>query len=58
MKNVFLVHNPISLPVSIFRFLNKDNVSTTYEAQIPRICVFTYNSHLPFTTCDDFWAIK
>ena len=53
MRNVFLVHKPLFLPASTFRFLN-----TTYEAQNLKICVFTYNSHLPFTTWDEFWAIK
>ena len=47
MRNVFLVHNPIP-----------PTVSTTHEAQNLKICVFTYNSHLPFTTCDEFGAIK
>ena len=55
MRNVFLVHNPISPPVSTFRLTTCE---TKYEAQNLKICVFTYNSHLPFTTCDEFGAIK
>lgn len=55
MRNVFLAHNLISQPISTFKFLNND---TTYEAKSIRICVFIYNSHLPFTTWDEFLAIK